>query len=212
MGRSGKWPLFLVAIPMLGLLAVPILALVLASSPTDLNAGMGHPLFGPALWLSIRTTLMSLGLVVLLGTPLAWWLATVPRRRSRFVEVLVDLPIVLPPAVIGIALLQAFGRKGLFGEQLDALGIQIPFTTAAVILAQVMVSAPFYIQSAAAAFRRVETDPYRGLFPSPPLFDRMPTYRTQGKRSLNFLSAESISASTMESPTVSSPLIRTARS
>jgi len=158
MGRSGKWPLFLVAIPMLGLLAVPILALVLASSPTDLNAGMGHPLFGPALWLSIRTTLMSLGLVVLLGTPLAWWLATAPRRRSRFVEVLVDLPIVLPPAVIGIALLQAFGRKGLFGEQLDALGIQIPFTTAAVILAQVMVSAPFYIQSAAAAFRRVETD------------------------------------------------------
>jgi molybdate transport system permease protein len=70
----------------------------------------------------------------------------------------VDLPIVVPPAVVGIALLLTFGRSGLLGAPLTALGIQIPFTTIAVVLAQVVVSAPFYVQAAAAAFRRVDPD------------------------------------------------------
>jgi molybdate transport system permease protein len=74
------------------------------------------------------------------------------------VEAVVDLPIVLPPAVVGIALLETFGRSGLVGPVLVALGIQIPFTTLAVVLAQVVVSAPFYVQAAAAAFRRVDAD------------------------------------------------------
>lgn len=156
-GAAG-WSTLLLAVPVLGLMVVPLLALALASSPADLAAGVRAPLFAPALWLSARTTLVSLLLVVGAGTPLAWWLAVAPPRRTRAVELMVDLPIVIPPAVVGIALLQTFGRSGLFGPQLTALGIQIPFTTTAVVLAQVVVSAPFYVQSAAAAFRRVDPD------------------------------------------------------
>lgn len=154
----GRWPLVVAAAPILLLLVVPLIALALASSAADLAVGVGSPLFAPALWLSARTTAVSLALVVATGTPLAWWLATGSGRGTRVVEALVDLPIVVPPAVVGIALLETFGRSGLFGAQLGALGIQVPFTTLAVVLAQVVVSAPFYVQAAAAAFRRVEPD------------------------------------------------------
>jgi molybdate transport system permease protein len=140
------------------LLVLPFVALVVASSPTDLAAGVRSPLFGPALWLSARTTAASLALVVLGGTPLAWWLASGTGRVAQVVEALVDLPIVIPPAVVGIALLETYGRSGLFGPLLVAAGVQIPFTTLAVVLAQVVVAAPFYVQAAAAAFRRVEPD------------------------------------------------------
>jgi molybdate transport system permease protein len=143
---------------MLLLLVVPLFALLVASSPTDVVAGIESPLFGPALWLSARTTLASLVLVVATGTPLAWWLASSAGRPALVLEALVDLPVVIPPAVVGIALLETFGRSGLFGGALTALGIQIPFTTLAVVLAQVVVSAPFYVQAAAAAFRRVDRD------------------------------------------------------
>jgi molybdate transport system permease protein len=149
---------FFVAIPMMVLLILPLIALLLSSTPKDLVANMQHPLFATAFWLSARTTVFSLAIVIVLGTPLAWWLAVAPIRRTKFIEILVDLPVVIPPAVVGIALLATFGRNGLLGAQLAALGIQVPFTTSAVVLAQVVVSAPFYIQSAAAAFRRVDPD------------------------------------------------------
>jgi molybdate transport system permease protein len=157
-GRSGRSLLVWAAAPILALLVLPLFALLVASSPADLVAGMRDPLFGPALWLSARTTALSLVVVVGLGTPLAWWLAAGSGRTTRTVEALVDLPIVIPPAVVGIALLETFGRRGLFGGVLTALGIQIPFTTLAVVLAQVVVSAPFYVQAASAAFRRVDPD------------------------------------------------------
>jgi molybdate transport system permease protein len=148
----------LVAIPILSLLVVPMVALALASSPAELVEAVRDPLFAPALLLSARTTLVSLALVVLMGTPLAWWLGRSSSRLSRAVEVLVDLPIVVPPAVVGIALLQTFGRRGVFGGWLASLGLQIPFTTTAVVLAQLVVSAPFFIQAASAAFRSVDAD------------------------------------------------------
>ena len=153
-----RWSPFLVGLPMLAILTLPVLGLVAASSPADLAIGVRHPLFSPALWLSVRTTLLSLAIVVGLGTPLAWWLALAPSRHGRVIELLVDLPIVMPPAVVGIALLETFGRRGLFGAQLEALHIQIPFTTVAVVIAQVVVSGPFFVQAAAAAFRRVDPD------------------------------------------------------
>lgn len=155
-GRGGS--LLLLAAPMLLVVALPVVALLAASSPADVVAGVRHPLFVPALWLSARTTALSLVLVVVTGTPLAWWLSTAAPRRRRAVELLIDLPIVLPPAVVGIALLQAFGRRGLFGDLLAGLELQLPFTTSAVVLAQVLVSCPFYVQSAASAFRRVDRD------------------------------------------------------
>lgn len=143
---------------LLGLLLLPLVALVLASSPASLQQGMAHRLFAPALWLSARTTAVSLVIVVVSGTPLAWWLATARPGRARIVAALVDVPIVIPPAVVGVALLEALGRQGLLGPALASFGITLPFTTAAVVVAQVVVSSPFYVQAATNAFRRVDPD------------------------------------------------------
>lgn len=142
---------------LLALLVAPFLGLLAASGPSTLLAGAEHRLFWPALALSARTTLCSLLFVLATGTPLAWWIATSRSRWVHVVERLIELPIVVPPAVVGIGLLNAFGREGLAGSELAALGVHLPFTTAAVVLAQVVVSAPFYVQSAATAFRRVGT-------------------------------------------------------
>ena len=140
------------------LLVLPMVALLLSSSPSELALSVEHRLFWPAIALSARTTVTSLGIVLLTGTPLAWWLATTRSRAAGVVETLVELPIVVPPAVVGVALLQAFGRSGLFGPSLQELGVQLPFSTAAVVLAQVVVSAPFYVSGASTAFRKVEPD------------------------------------------------------
>lgn len=143
---------------LVGLLVLPLVGLVWSSSSADLGAAVGHPLFGPALALSLRTTAVSLAITVVTGTPLAWWLAASPGRGARVVGVLVELPIVVPPAVLGVALLITFGRQGLLGPSLGALGLSIPFTEAAVVLAQVVVSAPFYVLAAQNAFREVDPD------------------------------------------------------
>ena len=142
---------------MLAVLAVPLLALVLSTSPVDLVAGLRHPLALSALRLSLLTTTSSLSLTLLLGN-LAWWMARHPGPAERVAVILVQLPIVVPPAVSGLALLLAFGRRGLLGPVLEQAGWALPFTTAAVVLAELFVSAPFYIQSAATAFRGLDED------------------------------------------------------
>ncbi len=146
------------ALPLLVLLALPVLALALGTSPAELWSGLAHPAFMPALALSARTSLLSLAIVVVFGTPLAWWLATTTHRARRAVELLADLPIVLPPAVVGIALLRAFGRRGLLGDALAAADLELAFRPAAVVIAQALVASPFYVHAAAAAFRRVDTE------------------------------------------------------
>jgi molybdate transport system permease protein len=149
---------FILAAILVLLLTIPLVALATSASASDLRAGVASPLFGTALWLSLRTTLSSLLVIVLTGTPLAWWIATSPRRAARVVEVLVDLPIVIPPAVVGVALLQAYGRRGMLGPVLAGAGLDVPFTERAVVVAQIVVSAPFFVQAAANAFRRVDVD------------------------------------------------------
>ncbi len=139
-------------------LTLPVFSLLFASSPADLAAGVSHWLFWPALQLSVKTTMISLMLIIVTGSPLAWWLATSTSRMSRVVELFVHMPIVLPPAVMGVALLTAFGRFGFVGRGLDAVGVHLPFTTAAVVIAQVCVSAPFFVQAASNAFRKVDLD------------------------------------------------------
>jgi molybdate transport system permease protein len=135
------------------LLILPTVALVLTTTPAAFAAGLAHPLVWPALALSLGTTTVSLALVLGLGTPLAWWLAGRPQTRAgRLLESVLQLPMVIPPAVAGVALLLAFGRRGLLG----ATGGSVAFTTAAVVLAQVFVAAPLYLQSATAAFRRLD--------------------------------------------------------
>ncbi|GAC1340442.1 MAG: ABC transporter permease [Myxococcales bacterium] len=145
-------------------LLVPLVALAGATGAAGFLAGLRHPLVGPALRLSAATTLASLAAVVALGTPLAWILSrqrpsTARARRAwHAVEVLAQLPVVVPPAVAGVALLFAFGRRGLIGGVLARAGLGVAFTPAAVVLAEVFVSAPFYLQAALAAFRALDED------------------------------------------------------
>lgn len=143
---------FILAAALVALLALPTLALFLTTSPSEILAGFRHPVAGAALLLSLYTTLISLAIVVVLGTPLAWWLSRAKGGVGRIVETLVALPVVIPPAVAGIALLLAFGRKGLLGPAFERLGWTVSFSSTAVVLAQVFVSAPFYVQGARAAF------------------------------------------------------------
>ena len=136
------------------LLLLPLAGLVWrALSDGDVAAELGSGATWEALRLSVVTATIALALSVLLGTPLAWLLARSRTRAARLAASLLDLPLVLPPTVAGIALLSAFGRSGYLGDTLGAIGLSLSFTTAAVVLAQVFVSAPFYVRSAYAGFR-----------------------------------------------------------
>ncbi|MBI4954998.1 MAG: molybdate ABC transporter permease subunit [Myxococcales bacterium] len=137
-------------------LALPVLALVLGIGADDFRAGLRHPLVWPALRLSLLTTTVSLVVVVVLGTPLAWSLARAKGPLARAVETAVQLPIVIPPAVAGVALLLAFGRRGWLAGWLYPEGYGVTFTTTAVVIAEVFVSAPFFVQAATSAFRRID--------------------------------------------------------
>lgn len=111
-----------------------------------------------ALFLSIVTTAFTALLTVIFGTPLAYVFARWKFPFKRLLNLLVELPIVLPPAVAGLALLATFGRRGVFGAILSTLGISLPFTTAAVVLAQTFVSAPFFIRAAQVGFQNVSRE------------------------------------------------------
>lgn len=141
---------------LLAFMLLPIGALITTLGWADFISGINHPAVWPALKLSLTTTLISLTLVVGLGTPLAWLLGRRSGKLIQLIETLVRLPAVLPPAVAGVALLLAFGRKGLLGGWLAELGWTLPFTTAAVVMAEVFVSAPFFLQAAISAFRRID--------------------------------------------------------
>ena len=141
----------------LAFLLLPLLALLVTASPAELLAGLRHPLVLPALELSLWTSLASLALVLVLGTPLAFALSRSRGRVAQALETALALPVVIPPAVAGVALLLAFGRRGLFGRYLPE-GWALAFTTAAVVAAQVFVSAPLFMQAAVAAFRRVDEE------------------------------------------------------
>jgi molybdate transport system permease protein len=145
----------LTSLPMLLFLSVPILALFLRISPADLLENVRQPNVFQAVALSLGTTLISTMIIILAGTPLAYSQARGQFRYSRLVDTLIDLPLVLPPAVAGVALLIAFGRRGILGGVLDDLGLQIAFTPIAVIIVQVFVAAPFYIKSAALGFSNI---------------------------------------------------------
>lgn len=158
--RAGRLPLF--ALPGLLLvlfIAVPLVALVeRALGSSEFWPSLTKPVVRDALRLSAVTTGMTLLIAFVAGTPLAYLLARRAFRGKRLVETIVDLPLVLPPVVAGIALLVAFGRRGLLGDELRLLGIALPFSTAAVVVAQVFVSVPFYVRGAKVGFLGVPTD------------------------------------------------------
>ncbi len=140
-------------------LALPVAVLV-ARSVIDgsLARAAGAHVVLSALALSLATTAASLVVTIALGLPLAFVLARWQFRGAGLIQAIVDLPLVLPPSVAGLALLLLLGRRGTLGGPLDALGIEIPFTTLAVVLAQVFVSAPFFVRSARTGIAGVDSD------------------------------------------------------
>ena len=140
-------------------IGVPIVALLVRAGQQDNFWGaVTGDLALTALRLSIITSFISIAVVVAVGTPFAYLLARSDHWVARIVDSLVELPIVLPPVVAGVAMLMAFGRGGIIGGFLDDAGFDISFTTTAVVFAQIFVAAPFYVRSAKLGFQSVARD------------------------------------------------------
>ena len=146
------WWFALPAAALLLLWAAPIAALLLRGAGAGLGAYLRDPTVQQALRLSLLTSSTTALLAVVCGTPLAYALARWEFPGRRTIESLIDLTLVLPPAVVGVSLLIAFGRRGVFGPALGTLGVSLPFTTAAVVMAQLFVAAPFFVRAARIAF------------------------------------------------------------
>jgi molybdate transport system permease protein len=137
-------------------IVLPLAGLVLHLEPHAFAASLATPSARNALRLSLVTTASALALTLAFGTPLAYALARGRFPGRRLVDAVVDLPIVVPPAVAGLALLLVFGRNGTLGPGLHALGINLSFSTAAVVMAQVFVASPFYVRAARGGFTSVD--------------------------------------------------------
>jgi molybdate transport system permease protein len=147
----------LVIAVVLAFLLLPIVALVTYQPLHDLVHGFGTKVATDAIVVSLKTNAIAFVLTVGLGTPFAYILARSRFRCRSLVITVVELPLVMPPAVAGLALLVAFGRFGLLGHTLSALGIDLAFTQAAVVIAIVFVASPFYLRGAIAAFEAVDS-------------------------------------------------------
>ena len=140
-------------------IGLPIIALLARAAEQDnLWGALTGDLALTALRLSVVTSAISMLVVVAGGTPFAYFLARSDHWLARAVDGLVELPIVLPPVVAGVAMLMAFGRGGVIGGWLESAGVNIPFTTTAVVFAQVFVAAPFFVRSARLGFQSVARD------------------------------------------------------
>jgi molybdate transport system permease protein len=151
-----KWIFIIPSVILLALFALPLAALVLRSINSDFFDNAFSEQAFKALRLSLFTSTTTTIIAAAFGTPLAYILARWKFKHKSWLELLLDLPIVLPPSVAGLALLIAFGRRGLFGSTLSLLGISLPFTSAAVVLAQTFVAAPLYVRSARIGFSQVD--------------------------------------------------------
>jgi molybdate transport system permease protein len=151
-------PWWLTSLPLLLFLALPLAALILSIPPRQLLENLSKPQVRDAILISLRTTSITTIVTLVFGTPVAYLLASRQFRFKRAIDTLIDLPIVLPPAVAGVALLITFGRQGVIGGWLAAAGIQIAFTQVAVIMAQIFVAAPFYIKAASIGFASVNLE------------------------------------------------------
>lgn len=153
LSRPG-FALFWSAVPMILFLTLPLLALNWRTELTDISTHLAQPVARRAIVLSLWTSATATLLSILLGTPLAVLMTRRHFRGRRALDTLIDLPTVLPPAVAGLALLMAFGRRGMLGQGLSVAGIEIAFTSLAVILAQLFVASPYYIRAAIGGLSR----------------------------------------------------------
>jgi molybdate transport system permease protein len=156
--RGAWFPVALVLALALALtfLTLPVVAIFVDSSPAELIDSLGEPGALDALWLSLRTTAIALAIIVIVGTPAAYLLATRSFRGKAVVVTLIELPLVLPPAAAGIALLAAVGPEGILGGAVEAAGIELALATAGVVVALTFVASPFYVRQAMAAFASVD--------------------------------------------------------
>jgi molybdate transport system permease protein len=136
----------------LAFLVLPVVAIFVDVGPGELLASLDDPAAVDALWLSLRTSLAAVAIIVAVGTPAAWLLATRTFRGREVVITLIELPLVLPPAVAGIGLLAAVGPRGL----LAPVGVSFTLSTAAVVVALTFVAAPFYLRQAQSAFAALD--------------------------------------------------------
>jgi len=139
-------------------LVLPLAAIFLRISPVELLRQLGDEAAVDALLVSLETSAIAHVFILVVGTPAAYLLATRSFRGRAWILTLIELPLVLPPAVAGLALLATFGQRGLLGGTLDALGITISFTQAAVVIAVILVASPFYLRQAIASFEAVDPD------------------------------------------------------
>ena len=156
---QARWfpPLLAVALAVaLSFLTLPIVAIFVDSGPAELLSSLDDAAAIDALTLSLWTSTVALVIIVVVGTPAAYLLATRRFRARNVLITLIELPLVLPPAVAGIGLLAALGPNGLFGQALDDAGIRVVLTTLSVILALTFVAAPFYLRQAEAAFSALD--------------------------------------------------------
>lgn len=140
----------------LGFLVLPVIALITYQPLHDLIQGFGAKVTTDAVLVSLKTNAIAFGLTIALGTPFSYILARTRFRGRSIVITLVELPLVMPPAVAGLGLLVAFGRLGLLGNTLNLVGIDLAFTQAAVVLAIMFVASPFYLRGAIAAFQAID--------------------------------------------------------
>ena len=137
-------------------LLLPIAAIFLRVPPGDLISALGTSAARDALIVTAETNAVAMVLIILFGTPTAYWVANRTSRSRDLVVTLIELPLVLPPAVAGIGLLAAFGRLGLLGGTFEALGINVAFNKVAVILAVTFVASPFYVRTAVSALESID--------------------------------------------------------
>jgi molybdate transport system permease protein len=148
--------LVLAAVLAVAFLLLPLVAIFLRVPPGELFAQLGSEVAIDALVVTAKATLIAQALILLVGTPAAYLIASRSFRGRALVITLVELPLVLPPAVAGIALLATFGRLGLLGGTFDALGVSVSFTQTAVVLAVTYVASPFYLRQAIASFEALD--------------------------------------------------------
>ena len=154
--RYSKWIFIIPGATLLAFFALPLMAIILRSINLDFFDNAFSQQAFKALRLSLLTSSITTLIAAVFGTPLAYMLARWKLNHKTWLELILDLPIVLPPSVAGVALLITFGRNGLLGSALNVLGISLPFTTAAVVLAQLFVAAPLFIRSARIGFAHID--------------------------------------------------------
>ncbi len=150
-------PALVLACIAIAFFALPFIGLVWRAPWGTIGDVLGRSSVRTALWLSIRTSLTATAAAVVFGVPLAWLLARVQFTGRRAVRALCTVSMVLPPVVAGVALFASFGRRGLFGRYLDEwFGLQLPFTTTGVVVAQTFVAMPFLVLTVDAALRQLD--------------------------------------------------------